>query len=142
METKIYPIEKLGDLNLQKLYSRTTVWLDELDFCESEVQFFKKVLELYILKSDAVAKSRIEQKQSELFDLQIDKHVIEAEVATHREVVELLIKNLISQKEEDLREKHEDLESRISLLNQSFMNFKINLFKLTEEIIDTRSGYN
>jgi len=139
MEANIYPIEKLGDLNLQQLYLRTNDWLDEIDFCESEVRFFKKVSDLYILKSDAVAKSRVEQLQSELFQLQLDKHSIRTDIINHREVIELLIKDLISMKEEELKTKHEDLESRIAQLNQSFMNYKISLFRITEEIIDIRS---
>ena len=139
MEANIYPIEKLGDLNLQQLYIRTNDWLDEIDFCESEVRFFKKVSDLYILKSDTVAKRRVEQLQNELFQLQLDKHSLRTDVINHREVIELLIKDLISMKEEELKEKHEDLESRVSQLHQSFMNYKISLFKITEEIIEIRS---
>jgi len=136
MKTNIYPVEKLGSLDLQQLYSRANEWLDDIDFCETEVRFFKKVSDLYILKSDKVTRNRIEQIQKELFQLQLDKHVIRADVINHREVIELLIRNLITQDEQQLKQRQEDLESRISQLNNAFRDFKNSLFKLTEEIIN------
>lgn len=133
--SKFYPVEKLGDLDLQALYIRTNEWLDDIDFLGDEIRFFKKILKMYFSEALPVFSQRKEQVEKQLSKLEINKHVIRAEIMNHREVLDLLIKNFISQEEENLRQQHLKLEVKITDLNQSFRKFKNELFVLTEELM-------
>ena len=133
--SSINPIEKLGDLNLQSLYIKTNEWLDDIDFLGDEIRFFKKILKMYFPHVNPAFALKTEQAEKQLSKLEINKHVIGAEVINHRKVLDLLIKNFISQEEETLRQQHLKLEVKITELNQSFRKFKNDLFGLTEELM-------
>lgn len=128
-------IEKLGDLNLQALYIKTNEWLDDIDFLGDEIRFFRKILKMHFSDAAPSYAVRIEQVEKQLFKLELNKHAIRAEVINHREVLDLLIKNLIFQEEEALRNQHIKLEEEIAELDQSFRNYKNELFHVTEELM-------
>ena len=133
--SRIYPVEKLGDLDLQALYAKTKEWLDDIDFLEAEMSFFKKIFKMYFYDAVPGFTVKVVQIEKQLSKLELNKHVIRAEVNNHREVLDLLIKNFITHEEETLRQQHLKLEVRVNELNQSFRKFKNELFRLTEELI-------
>lgn len=128
-------IEKLGDLNLQALYIKTNEWLDDIDFLGDEIRFFRKILKMHFSDAAPAYAVRIEQIEKQLFKLELNKHAIRAEVINHREVLDLLIKNLIFQEEEALRKQHLKLEVEIKELNQAIRKYKDELFHVTEDLM-------
>ena len=142
--SRIYPVEKLGNLDLQALYVKTNEWLDDIDFLEAEMGFFKKIFKMYLYDAVPGFTVKIVQVEKHLAQLELSKHVIRAEVINHREVLDLLIKNFITHEEEALRQQHLKLEVRVNELNQSFRKFKNELFRLTEELIAKKDsgGHN
>jgi hypothetical protein len=138
MASKIYPVEKLGAINLQELYLRANDWLDDIDFLDDELRFFKKILKLHFsLPANAI---RIEFVEKQLFRLELNKQMIRAEVINHREVLELLIKNLISLEEDNVRDQHRDLEQKLTELNILFKKFKSDFFHLTEDLMGNKNS--
>ena len=135
MSTRIYPLEKLGDINLADYYSRANEWLNDLDFLEDELRFFKKILKLHFSNTVEATAVQIELVERQLAKLELNKHVIKAELNNYREMLDLLIKNMITQDEDFLREQHRTLELRIHLLNQSYQSFKNELFHVTEDLM-------
>ena len=133
--SRIYPVERLGDLDLQALYVKTNEWLDDIDFLEAEISFFKKILKMHFSGTVPGFAVKVTQIEKQLSKLELSKHVTRAEVINHREVLDLLIKNFITQEEETLRQQHLKLEVKVNDLNQSFRKFKNELFILTEELI-------
>lgn len=138
--SRIYPVEKLGDLNLQALYIKTNEWLDDIDFLEAEMTFFKKILSIHFSGSVPGFTVKVVQIEKQLSTLELNKHVTRAEVINHREVLDLLIKNFITHEEETLRQQHLKLELRVNELNQSFRKFKNELFTLTEDLIANKDS--
>lgn len=135
MSTRIHPIEKLGNINLADYYSRANDWLNDLDFLEDELRFFKKILKLHFSNTVEATAVQIELVERQLAKLELNKQVIRAELNNYREMLDLLIKNMITQDEDFLREQHRTLELRINLLNQSYQTFKNELFHVTEDLM-------
>lgn len=133
--SRIYPVEKLGNLDLQALYVQSNEWLDDIEFLEAEMSFFKKIFKTYFYGAVPGFTVKVVQVEKQLSKLELSKHVIHAEVINHREVLDLLIKNFITHDEETLRQQHLKLEVKVNELNQTCRKFKNELFRLTEELV-------
>ena len=114
------------------------ILLNDIDFLDDELRFFKKILKLHFsLPANAI---RIEFVEKQLFRLELNKQMIRAEVINHREVLELLVKNLISLEEDNVRDQNRDLEQKLTELNILFKKFKSDFFHLTEDLMGIRTA--
>jgi hypothetical protein len=140
MSRRIYPVEKLGDINLQDYYMKANDWMDDLDYLEDELRFFKKILKLHFSDTVDATAVQIEQVERQLSKLELNKEMIRVQVINHREVLDLLIKNLITQEEEFILKEHRDLGLKIMGLNQSFKMFKTEFFQKTEDLMGNKKA--
>lgn len=140
MSRRIYPVEKLGDINLQDYYLKVNDWLDDLDYLEDEIRFFRKIMKLHFSDTAEATAVQTEQVERQLAKLELNKEMIRAQVINHREVLDLLIKNLITQEEESILKEHRDLGLKIMGLNQAFKMFKADFFHKTEDLMGNRKA--
>jgi hypothetical protein len=140
MSRRIYPVEKLGDINLQEYYLKANDWLDDLDYLEDELRFFRKIMKLHFSDTAEASAVQTEQVERQLAKLELNKEMIRAQVINHREVLDLLIKNLITQEEEFILKEHRDMGLKIMGLNQAFKMFKTDFFHKTEDLMGNKKA--
>jgi len=140
MSRRIYPVEKLGDIYLQDYYIKANDWLDDLGYLEDELRFFRKLLKLHFSDSAEATAVQTEQVERQLAKLELNKEMIRAQVINHREVLDLLIKNVITQEEEFILRENRDLGLKIMGLNQSFKMFKTDFFHKTEDLMGNKKA--
>lgn len=138
MSRRIYPVEKLGDINLQDYYIKANDWLDDLDYLEDELRFFRKMLKLHFSDTAEATAVQTEQVERQVAKLELNKEMVRAQVINHREVLDLLIKNLITQEEEFILKEHRDMGLKIMGLNQAFKMFKTDFFHKTEDLMGNK----
>ena len=140
MTRRIYPVEKLGDINLQEYYLKANDWLDDLAYLEDELRFFRKIMKLHFSDTAEATAVQTEQVERQVAKLELNKEMIRAQVINHREVLDLLIKNLITQEEEFILKEHRDMGLKIMGLNQAFKMFKTDFFHKTENLMGNKKA--
>lgn len=140
MSRRIYPVEKLGDINLQEYYLKANDWLDDLAYLEDELRFFRKIMKLHFSDTAEATAVQTEQVERQVAKLELNKEMIRAQIINHREVLDLLIKNLITQEEEFILKEHRDMGLKIMGLNQAFKMFKTDFFHKTEDLMGNKKA--
>ena len=140
MSRRIYPVEKLGDINLQEYYLKANDWLDDLAYLEDELRFFRKIMKLHFSDTAEATAVQTEQVERQVAKLELNKEMVRAQVINHREVLDLLIKNLITQEEEFILKEHRDMGLKIMGLNQAFKMFKTDFFHKTEDLMGNKKA--
>lgn len=139
MSRKIYAAKKFRNIDLRDYYKKANEWLSDLDFLDGELNFFQKILRLHFSDPADVTALQADEVERQLSRLEMNWQLTRAEAVNHREVLDLLMKDLVSYEEEFVRNQHEALQVKIIGLEQSFKMFKADFFRKTEMVPDSRS---
>ena len=135
METTTGKVENPESNSLLEMYLKTKRLLQDFDFMEDELRFFKKVIRQYLLKLGDSLNTKVEKVNSQIYELEMDKHLLRNEVLTELELLDLTIKGLTDQKLRTLEEAAGQLELKVADLFQKLKQFKKELFEVTEEVV-------
>ncbi|WP_036678776.1 hypothetical protein [Daejeonella oryzae] len=131
------------ELQLQKLYKLSRQQLSELVFFDDEVKFLKSLFDkkfLALLKDIHV--NRAQMINSELYQLNMVKVNITADVLKHQGNLQSKIKNLLPKSIDFLQLENGRIEDEIKDLNKHFKKIKKEIFLIYKDITGAELAIN
>ena len=131
-----------NNLSIEQLLNKTKKWISKMEFMKLEQNFFKELINRYIIKSCTPTNYN---KAKLLLNAVNNEIIIEAKlfesIEEHRVNLSLLIENIYLKKEADFRTNHNDLKNEIINYFSNFdcikeQIFEIGLLVLKKEKID------
>lgn len=124
--------------NLQELYSETEKWISDLGFYADELQFFKKLHNLYF--SEMVENENLDEIREEVIRFQEvrfahEKLVNKTKAHLHQLVLAI---NANDPNSHAIQQKHKTLQQDIEVFVLNFKANKKELFSITQNVLENQ----
>lgn len=123
--------------SLQDLHRRTLEWESNISFWKQELQFFKKLINVY--GSQLHLREQIHERDH--FTMLLDYYSgelmdsLSKKIHDHEDHLRPLTKNVNSQDENEYRAEHRALEKQMKAIEREFLCYKSELFSLVEKVM-------
>ena len=126
---------------MQQMYVVSEHWLSDLQFYADELNFLRMLIDKYLMW--LIEDKHIEDTRKmvgELKELENERKYIEGRIREHFRHLEELFENPFSHDEHKCINEHTELEERMAACMKKFRAIKRNVFRHTEEIMETEKA--
>ena len=138
MDAKDYSYACPAFNEVEELYLATNYWLSSVDFSCEEFHFFKKILKSFRDGSLGGLNAQVVNMQQCLYQLELKRHLLKAEIINYRVLLDLQLKEMIlngdSPSLAGLLAQHQKLHQDFLALSGEVNRFKDELFSISEAV--------
>ena len=130
---KTAPILKNG---IDRLHGKTQKWLSEIEFIKIEQDFLKELLGEHIIGLCVSDKFKMAKLLLNGIEHEVKLgYELKKSIDDHKMNLSLLMENIYLKREDDFREKHENLKNEFTNYTQNFKYLKEQVFDLVLQIM-------
>ena len=128
---------------VEGFYVETGNWLGVAELLRAELEFFRKILQMFGRSARAWVFEQLDHLHLTLKGLEMKRKVFELQTTNYRILLDMQLKEMIYRKDspsaDTLTEEHERLESVFAILTREINEFKKKLFTVSESVFEGQS---